>query len=367
TLNENRPEVFKRANEIFGKITLGRYKLLLNEKGDANFRAFDTVSNRGYDLTELSTGTRVQLLLSVRLAYVETVESSIKLPLLADELLANSDDERARAIIEALIEISREGRQVFYFTAQADEVDKWQAHLNQPGLKHKTFHLKRDVHESHVFSPLGPDLSNFKLKNEVPRPNGKNYLEYGEIISAPRFNIVAQPSSELHLWYLMDDVDMLYDCLTKGIESWGQLEHYYKMSGQIEILNHATFSELENRIELLKWFQELYQIGRSRIIDREVLIDSKAVSDAFIDAVSEKLSELNGDPKLLLEALRAGEVSRFNRTKIEELENYLFEHNYLDENEQLSPEDLRLQLQAKLSKMELTTDEADRLLERVMG
>lgn len=366
TQNENRPEVFKRANEIFGKITLGRYKLLLNEKEETNFRAFDTVSNRGYDLTELSTGTRVQLLLSVRLAYVETVESSIKLPLLADELLANSDDERARAIIEALIEISREGRQVFYFTAQADEVEKWQAHLNQPDLEHKTFHLKRDAHESHVFTPFEPSFSNFKLKYEMPHPNGKSHLEYGTIISVPPFNIVAQSSSELHLWYLMDEVEILYGCLTKGIESWGQLENYHKMNGQIENLDEATYNDLENRVELLKRFQELYQRGRSRPIDREVLIESKVISVAFIDAVSEKLGALSGDPKLLLQALRSGEISRFRADTADQLEHYFLTEGFIDDRETMNLEDILIRMHAFISSSEMGIEESEGFIRRIL-
>ena len=142
TREQNRPKVFKRANEIFNKITNGRYELILEEKEDPTFKAYDTILKLGQNLSEISTGTRVQLLLSVRLAFVETQESSIKLPLLADELLANSDDERAQAMIESLIEISREGRQIFYFTAQADEVGKWKSYLDkQPDLYHKIIQL----------------------------------------------------------------------------------------------------------------------------------------------------------------------------------------------------------------------------------
>lgn len=366
TQNENRPEVFKRANELFGKITLGRYKLLLNEKGDTNFRAFDTVTNRGYDLSELSTGTRVQLLLAVRLAYVETVESSIKLPLLADELLANSDDDRAKAIIEALIEISREGRQVFYFTAQADEVAKWQVYLNKTDLEYKTFHLKRDANESSTFSPADSEFGTITLASDIPRPNKKSHLEYGKVIFVPTFNIILQTYSELHLWYLMDDVDMLYACLIKGIESWGQLENYFKINGQIEKLDGAVYSQLVQRISLLKRFQELYRIGRAKPIDRIVLQSSDAISAAFIDKVSDKLNELNGDPKLLLQALRSGEITRFRADNVDELEQYLLTKEYIDEQKAMSPDDIRMRIHAFISSSEMGTEEAEVFINRIL-
>ena len=61
---------------------------------------------------------------AVRVAFLEQDESA-RLPLLLDETLGTSDDGRAGAIIDSVIEIAREGRQVFYFTAQHDEVGKW--------------------------------------------------------------------------------------------------------------------------------------------------------------------------------------------------------------------------------------------------
>ena len=62
----------------------------------------------------------------VRLAFVEHLEDgkNIKLPLLFDETLASTDDERAPMVARTIGEICKQGRQVFYFTAQQDEIDK---------------------------------------------------------------------------------------------------------------------------------------------------------------------------------------------------------------------------------------------------
>jgi uncharacterized protein YhaN len=81
----------------------------------------------------LSTGTKIQLMMAVRLAFIEESEQGVMLPILADELLANSDDERSAAMIGALCEISRAGRQVFYFTAQEDEVQRWEEWVSSHG------------------------------------------------------------------------------------------------------------------------------------------------------------------------------------------------------------------------------------------
>ena len=66
----------------------------------------------------------MQILLSVRLAFVKQQEQGAKLPIVLDETLANTDDLRAKIIIESLIKLANEGRQIFYFTAQGDEIAK---------------------------------------------------------------------------------------------------------------------------------------------------------------------------------------------------------------------------------------------------
>lgn len=367
TQNENRPKVFKRANEIFNKITNGRYELSLDDKGEPNFRAYDTVLRLGQDLSELSTGTRVQLLLSVRLAYVETIESSIKLPLLADELLANSDDERAKAIIESLIEISKEGRQVFYFTAQADEVGKWITYLDEAKLDHKIFQLDTGSNEFHDYNDFRFDSDRFKVLKEVPLPNGKGHKEYGEIIQVKPFNLLLQNSSELPLWYLIENLDILYACLNMGVKTWGQLESYYKNDGKLQDLNEEIYNQLQNRIDLLNRYQELYRKGRSLPIDRDVLEASDAITPAFIDRVTDKLEEVNREPKQLLQTLNNGDISGFRKGKIDELEQYLLTEGYLDDQEILAPEAILVRMHAFISNTDMKIEEAVAFIERVLA
>ena len=122
----NAPPVFQRAQENFERVTGNRYTLGIPE--DNTFRARDHQLNRDFDLTKLSSATRVQLLLSVRLAFVETQETNYRLPLTLDETLANSDDPRAQAIIKTMSTLAA-NRQIFYFTAQEDEVSKWKDYV----------------------------------------------------------------------------------------------------------------------------------------------------------------------------------------------------------------------------------------------
>lgn len=368
TRDQNRPQVFKAAGELFNRITAGRYELRLDNKEQAVFTAYDTVLKLEQPLSELSTGTRVQLLLAVRLAFIEKQEDTIKLPLLADELLANSDDERATAIIQALIEISREGRQIFYFTAQDDEVKKWYSFLKSESDIHFT-HIALTGNSGGSSSNNISEISSddIKFSYSAPQPEGKSHAKYGEALAVPSFSLLTDDITSLHLWYLIDDVNLLYKCLQKGIRQWGQLQSFVQNNGRISGLDDDTWQIICSKAELLTRFKELYSIGRPKPVGRDVLKQSGLISDTFIDAVAEKAAELNGNPEQLLLALRNGEVSRFYRTKTEELADFFIANNFIDENEPMSMDDILIKLQAFISETVIDAKDAEEFLHTVIG
>ena len=367
TRNQNRPQVFKAAGELFNRITAGRYELRLDNKEQAVFTAYDTILKLEQPLSELSTGTRVQLLLAVRLAFIDKQEDTIKLPLLADELLANSDDERASAIIQALIEISREGRQIFYFTAQDDEVKKWYSFLKS----------ESDIHFTHIALPgeSGETLSDniseilpedIKFSYSAPPPEGKSHEKYGEALAVPSFSLLTDDIASLHLWYLINDVNLLYRCLQKGIRQWGPLQSFVQNNGRISGLDNDTWQIICNKAELLDRFKELYAIGRPKPIGRDVLLQSGVISDTFIDAVAEKAAELNGNPEQLILALRNGEVPGFRKAKTEELADFFIANNFIDENEPMSMDDILIKLQAFITEKSIDAKDAEEFLKMVI-
>ena len=368
TQEHSSSKVFNRANELFNKITRGHYELILDDREGASFSARDTILNKGQPLDHLSSGTRIQLLIAVRLAFIESQEAGIKLPILADEVLANSDDLRATQIIDALIEISKEGRQLFYFTAQADELKKWQEHLvRYPTVDGQIIVLEGQANEQADYT-LGEVLETPSLQFvDVPSPEGYSNEAYHKLLNPPKYHLLKHAPHQLYLSYLIEDNELLFACLQRGVNHYGQLKSFVTHQGKMEGLNDSTLKTIESKVELLSFYQGLYQIGRAKPIDRAVLQDSGSVSGVFIDAVDAKLKEVDNNPSRLLEALRAREVSGFMRAKIEELEEYLFENNYLDGNEPLASEEIDIQIHAKLSRMELSAVEAELFLKRVMG
>lgn len=118
----DQPEVVALAEKWLRRFTGDRCRL--HFRREAGFVVHDAAKGRAFNLEELSSGTRVQLLMAVRLGFIERTEGAAgaRLPVFLDEALANSDDERSQAIVQALVEIARD-RQVFYFTARVWELE----------------------------------------------------------------------------------------------------------------------------------------------------------------------------------------------------------------------------------------------------
>ncbi len=362
---QNRPKVFKKANILFNKITGGRYELLLQDKGAGVFRAYDTVLRSGQDLKELSTGTRIQLILSVRLAFIETQESSLKLPLLADELLANSDDIRAKTIIDALTEICKEGRQIFYFTAQADEVAKWITYLESyPYIESKIIRLGEKPEETPDYTEIAKKFTGLSLEQSVSTPKNSDHEEYGKLLKVPAYRLDNDNPEELHLWYLIEDNEVLYNCLKRNIKQWGQLESFINHNGRIENLEQSAMDEFREKIIILERLSEMYKKGRPRQIDRSVLEESQAVSGAFIDDVSAKMEELGKNPLNLIKALENNEVPRFRSDRTEKLKSFFIDQKYIDEQELMSIDDIMIRINAVISNLNIDTAAAEKFLGR---
>jgi len=366
TEQQNQPKVFKRANELFNHITNGRYSLLVTNNNGSVFRAIDSVSEQSLNLDEISTGTRVQLLLSVRLAFIETQENNVRLPLLIDELLANSDETRAGAIIEALYQISKEGRQIFYFTARPDEVVKWDTFIrNKKDIDHKIIYIGEDPRnrDNNTWHQPVSDVSDFVAK--IPRPDNLSIGDYRKKLNMPMYDLLTHKSVQLYIGYLTEDVDFLYECLQKGINQWGQLLSFYNNGGTLDGLEVGVMQVMSEKIRILEYYQELYQIGRHRPIDRDVLVQSGVITPTFMETVVSKMEECNGDPEYLIRALYS--VPRFREGSINQLKSYLINKGFLPEESQLTDEELELRLLARISNSTINQTNAQHFIKMIIG
>jgi hypothetical protein len=280
TRDQHRPEVFRRARELFTLITRGRYRLDLEDGDTPSFRAFDVNAGVGRSLEELSSATRVQLMLAVRVAFVESQERRIALPLLLDETLGTSDDDRARAIIDAVIVLAREGRQIFYFTAQHDEAGKWVAALEESGVPHATVDLAAARGQRSSLAPLAPLAISSVTAQDVPEPEGCTHDDYGARLHVSAFRPGLDAPDSVPLWYVVDDVDELCRLMQSGIGTWGELRNLVEHGGDRIVEScPALWRRARAYADALGALCREAEIGMRRPDERSLLIDSGAVSE----------------------------------------------------------------------------------------
>jgi uncharacterized protein YhaN len=101
----NQGPLLERAGRLFGALTRGAYPTVLSDAGDdGRLRLVaQNASGREVPVEALSNGTRDQLFLALRLATLAaSLERSETMPLVADDILIEFDDERTRATLEVL-------------------------------------------------------------------------------------------------------------------------------------------------------------------------------------------------------------------------------------------------------------------------
>ncbi len=116
--------LLSRAGALFARLTESRYQALGVEEDDGKLAIVAERPDRSTcPADRLSEGTRDQLYLALRLAAIESYAATAEpLPFVADDLLVNFDDRRARAALRVLGEMGAQ-TQVILFTHHAHIVE----------------------------------------------------------------------------------------------------------------------------------------------------------------------------------------------------------------------------------------------------
>lgn len=116
--SESVPEVYRRASELLSLMTNGAWTQVRTDENGA-IVAVDAVHKR-FEPRFLSTGTCQQLYLALRIALLERAgDVGAGLPVLADDILVNFDDERRVGAVKALAQLAKT-RQVVFFTCHKE-------------------------------------------------------------------------------------------------------------------------------------------------------------------------------------------------------------------------------------------------------
>jgi len=346
-IERSRPQVLRRANDLVVRFTGGTLRLELDHNASPpGFRA-----RRGSELPrpvdQLSVGERVQLLIAVRVAFLEQDEPT-RLPLLLDEALGTSDDHRARLIIDSVIEIAREGRQVFYFTAQHDEAGKWVTRLAESGVPYKKIDLAQ-IRRLGAAAAAPLQIAAVEVPRP-PAPDGRNHLEYGRILGVPNVDPAVESLDGLHIWHLLEDVELLHQLLCRRVTTWGQLRTLLEHGGAgiVEVAD-TRFERAATAAKAVAAACRAWRIGRGKRVDRRALQDSDCVSDSFVDELTALAEREEGDARAIVETLESGEVSRWRTKNTEILRQFFEEDGFLSADDPLQPDEIRIRVVAAVA------------------
>ena len=341
------PRVFERARGHFSGFTHHGYELRLSrDTKSPRLFAVDQRSGEGRELNELSDGTRAQLLLAARMAFAEEVEHGQTLPLFLDEALDQSDPARFEAIARSLGRLANDqGRQIFYLTSDPQDRDRFR-HALEAEKCVVAAEIDLGLIRGRAVSVTEPAILQLPLRPAVPAPDGASVEQYGVTLGVPTFTPALGYKRQHFFYVLPDDLNLVHDFLVNGIRHVGQWRMVFG-TPLAERLGSRSISsqEIELRVSLLEVFCELWNQGRGRGIDRDVLVQSGAVRERYLDDVVAVARELGHDPKKLLEALREKEDLRlrgFRRNSADNLENYLRDNRYLTNSPVLGESELRL-------------------------
>ena len=318
TEGENTSLVFEKAAANLHRITGGKMTLdvVVNEEGE-EFVISDAIGVRR-GLEALSVGERVQVLLAVRLAFLSTGETSA-LPIVVDEALGTADDDRAHEMIESFVKLALDGRQVFYFTAQTDEVEKWQAVLSRhEGLDGKFIDLD-EIRSRTPNDKLDHTLA-FVERNTVPEPSEMSHAEYGKMLGIRLPAARDFSFSSLTLWAVLDDVDDLYCCWLRRIRSVGMLEEVIRRR-ELDPLDAEAARVAIIRARALEAAVEQYWSGRAAPLELADLEQCDAFPERWLDQIWSLAATVGYDGAGLIEALRRGEVKRWRQDYSDSLES----------------------------------------------
>ncbi|HYW03376.1 MAG TPA: hypothetical protein VFA86_05485 [Gammaproteobacteria bacterium] len=353
-VQSSQPRALTRAKDWFAHFTHHAWTLDFSGDGQTRFAAVETASGERRGLAELSSGTRMQLLLAVRVAFaLEAERGHEPLPLVLDEALTTADPERFRAAAESMQALADDGRQVFYLTAQPADIGYWKAH--DPQVRCIDLAQERRL----AGAIREPDSIALPERPPVPVPDGRSAQQYAIELGVPPVNPWGEPAS-VHVFHLLrDDLPLLHRLLRDGIERLGQLESLLASQAAETLLDPDERERLKARDAAAKAWFEAWRTGRGRPVDRDVLEKTDAVSDTFLERVTELNAEVGGDARELLDRLEAGAVKGFRTAKLDELGDFLAERGCLDDREPLSDSDIRMQIVAATG----SADEARTLAE----
>ena len=334
---QHEPALLRTARRRFAEFTHHAWDLAVER--EHGVLAIETSSGRKHSPAELSTATRMQLLLALRCSWAEHLERGrTGLPFVLDEALTTSDPERFAAAASSLQQLAdKHDRQILYLSASTHEARLWQQATGREPTRIDLGELRG----MQARADLGPAPE--AQRPVLPEPEGSDPARYARRIGVSRLDPRLDATAQHPFWVLDDRLELLHRLLVDWrIERIGALQQLLAGPGaEIALPEAPERQRLAARIEVLRTWIEAWRIGRGRPVDRVALEQADGVTEKMLTAVSDAADACDGDARALLEALDQRAVSGFRKDKLEQLSNWLQDRGYLDPRPILDAEQRR--------------------------
>lgn len=356
---DNEPAALRQAARWFDRFTRHRYRLRF--RGE-RFEAFDNRSERTLGLTELSTATRAQLLLALRLAWIESAERNREpLPVFMDEVLTTSDPDRYRQVVESVQDIAAGGRQMFYLTAQRDEAAAWAAWVDDGPQPHTVD--MADVRREQV-EPLTLSMPTAERRErDVPEPGDETAEEWARKAGIGGIDPWSG-TGRIGVFHLLhDDLALAARLMRLELGRVGELRAFLEHDDPDGLLETEERERLERRCRAASAILDDWRSRHHRPVDAAALSAFGQITDTFMPRVLELAEETGGHPIELIEGLKRGQVSRFRSDTTEALERWLADNGYIARR----PEDHAITAAELARRVSLEPEEAANLREWIVS
>lgn len=330
---EIQPPVVNRASGLLTRFTGGRYALSPVGLEDTEMAALDAQTGQAVPLGHLSRGTRMQLLLALKISFAELTETGDKLPLIFDEVLANTDLTRFREVAHSMAELALDGRQLFYLTCQEPDASLVQDVFRSAGGG--TVSVLRLDHGKPGTWPLHNSLLPI-----VPEPDTLSYDEYARLLE-PTHVEFGMPPGEIHPAWVLTETVTLHKLMEAGLDSVGKA-----VAAGKSVLDPVEYAELERAAAIAEFVLAAHSRGRSAVLTRKNLEDSPVGRSKFFEEAWVLSEKYGNSPVALLSALRAKEVPGFRTALVDELEAFFAQRGVTSAELPLSKDEIWVQLLA---------------------
>ncbi len=321
------PALVREADAMLARFTAGAYGLRIDGSGQPVL--YDSREGVAKTSEQLSTGTRAQIMLALRLAGTREAErraGSGPLPLVLDEPLATTDRGRFKAVAGALLELVREGRQVLYLTCEPAHVATLESAAAESGVPVVALDLNAirgrqgmERTPRHAIMEPKPEPSPATMARE-------DYLRARGVAPLDPW----APAEAIDVYHLIaDDLGLVHELGQHGITTVGQVLAQHERQG-----SDFRWPGVGDLASMATRLLETWRRGRSRPFTARDL-DASGVAGAYFDRLAGLIEDLGGSARSLIEAVESRSDERakgFRADKARALRAYMETNSFLPES-----------------------------------